>query len=179
MTAGGTVETHKSERFRKTYQEQFNVVRHVLLKFPTLRNDLDDLLHDVFLKFFKHMDQIEVGRERPYLIVAARHTAIDQLRKKNVSRTETESFESDEPREALWESDSHHEMRIQALGKILDEIAETKSDGECFRLFYRDGLSLKEIAQRCDVPAATVATRIARLRDRLKKRLRDQIENLS
>ena len=166
----------KNQRFQQIYMENFKIVRHIFLKFPTLGNNAEDLAQDVFLNFFNHMEKLPEGKERPYLIVSARHAAIDFVKKNRRRKTDLDEFIDHSPSQKLWESDTSHELKVHVVGKLLDEIAAQERGGECFRMFYRDGLSLKEIAAKNGEPIGTVAARVARLRDKFKARLRSHLE---
>jgi RNA polymerase sigma factor (sigma-70 family) len=173
------VSKSKHERFKEAYAENFKVARHVLLKFPTLRNDIDDLLHDVFVKFWNHMDTVPPGKERPYLIVSARNAALDRIKQQNFRKTDPSNFDYEGLATPMWESDANHELRIKIVGQLLDEVAAQERDGESFRQFYRDGKTLREIAEQSGEPLGTVAARVSRLRDKLKARLREHLDNLN
>lgn len=169
------VEMTKDQRFQKIYTNNFKVTRHVLKKFPLTEKDVEDLQHDVFINFYKCMDQVPENHERAFLIVAARNAGIDFIRKKNRHKTDLDSFETREPSQTMWESDPEREIQLQVVGQLLDEVAE-EPGGETFCLYYREGLTLREIAARLQEPTGTIAARVARFREKFKQRLQRKLE---
>lgn len=165
----------KNQRFQKIYTNNFKVTRHVLKKFPLSEKDIEDLQHDVFMNFFRHMDQIPENHEKAFLIVAARNAGIDFIRKKNRQKTDVDTFESREPTSTMWESDPEREIQLQVVGHLLDELAK-EPGGESFCLYYREGLTLKEIAERLQEPQGTIAARVARMREKFRLRLKQKLE---
>ncbi len=145
------------------------------MKFPLAEKDIEDLQHDVFMSFYKHMDQIPENHERAFLIVAARNAGIDFIRKKKRQKTDLDGFEVHEPANTMWHSDPEREIQLQVVGHLLDEIAK-EPGGETFCLYYREGLTLKEIAERLQEPTGTIAARVARMRDKFKQRLNRKLE---
>jgi RNA polymerase sigma-70 factor (ECF subfamily) len=165
----------KHQRFQKIYTNNFKVTRHVLKKFPLTDRDVEDLQHDVFMNFYKHMDQIPENQERAFLIVAARNAGIDFLRKKKRHKTDLDTFEVHEPAKTMWESDPEREIQLQVIGQLLKEV-EKEPGGESFCLYYREGLTLKEIAERLQEPTGTIAARVARMREKFKQRMQRKLE---
>lgn len=169
------VDMTKNQRFQKIYTNNFKVTRHVLKKFPLSDKDIEDLQHDVFMNFWRHMDQIPDNHEKAFLIVAARNAGIDFLRKKTRQKTDLNTFESHEPTGTMWESDPEREIQLQAVGHLLDEVAK-EPGGESFCLYYREGLTLKEIAEKLQEPQGTIAARVARMREKFRQRLQRKLE---
>jgi RNA polymerase sigma-70 factor (ECF subfamily) len=165
----------KHQRFQKIYTNNFKVTRHVLKKFPLSERDIEDLQHDVFMNFYKHMDQIPENHERAFLIVASRNAGIDFIRKKTRQKTDLDTFEVHEPARTMWESDPEREVQLQLVGNLLDEIAK-EPGGETFCLYYREGLTLKEIAEKLQEPTGTIAARVARTREKFKQKLHRKLE---
>jgi RNA polymerase sigma-70 factor (ECF subfamily) len=165
----------KHQRFQKIYTNNFKVTRHVLKKFPLSEKDIEDLQHDVFMKFYKHMDQVPENQERAFLIVSARNAGIDFIRKKTRQKTDPHAFEVHEPTHGMWESNPEREVQLQVVGHLLDEIAK-EPGGETFCLYYREGLTLKEIAEKLQEPTGTIAARVARIREKFKQRLHRKLE---
>ncbi len=165
----------KHQRFQKIYTNNFKVTRHVLKKFPLADKDIEDLQHDVFMNFFKHMDGIPENQERAFLIVAARNAGIDFIRKKKRQKTDLNTFEVHEPSSTMWESDPEREIQLQVVNHLLEEMAK-EPGGESFCLYYREGLTLKEIAERLREPTGTIAARVARMREKFKQRLNRKLE---
>ncbi len=169
------VEMTKHQRFQKIYTNNFKVTRHVLKKFRLTEKDVEDLQHDVFMNFYKCMDQIPENQERSFLIVAARNAGIDFVRKKNRQKTDPDTFEVREPSQSMWASDPERDIQLQVVSQFLDEIAK-EPGGETFCLYYREGLTLKEIAERLQEPTGTIAARVSRFRDKFKQRLQKKLE---
>lgn len=72
------------EQFEKIYNKYYKLVYFIVSKYVGDRFERENLVHDIFLKFYEKQEGVE--NVKYYLARAARSTAIDFLRKeKNIS----------------------------------------------------------------------------------------------
>ena len=126
--------------------------------------DAEDVVQEVFLK------RLTVGaafrdaeHEKAWLIRTTLHRAAD-LRKATARRNVPLE-------EALLASAPEPENQLLAAVRALPE-----KYGAVIHLHYYEGYSLKEIGKLLGLPAATVGTRLARGRERLRQSLKEEIE---
>ncbi len=125
--------------------------------------DAEDAVQEVFLKLLSSPVRFrDAEHEKAWLIRATLHRAGDIRRRaerKNLSLEEADGLQS-----AGWSGTDY----------ILDAVrALPKKYGAVLYLHYYEGYSAKEIGKLLGLPAATVGTRLARGRERLRKSLKE------
>ncbi|MCF2665207.1 RNA polymerase sigma factor [Oscillibacter valericigenes] len=126
--------------------------------------DAEDVVQEVFLKLLTaHPSFRDAEHEKAWLIRTTLHRAADL--RKAASRWNVPL------EEALLASAPELEDRLLAAVRALPE-----KYGAVIHLHYYEGYSLKEIGKLLGLPAATVGTRLARGRERLRQSLKEEIE---
>jgi RNA polymerase sigma-70 factor (ECF subfamily) len=163
-------------RLHEIYRANASFLLYYLRQLKVTPEEADDLLQESFLRLHNNLEKIESGKERSFLITTAKNLVIDRYRKGKTQKTQPVGEAIDPQAEALWVSDPQRDFEVEAVGYLIDEIARSQTGGECFRLFYRDGLSLKEIAEQLDQPIGTVASKVARLRNKFKDIIKHRLQ---
>ncbi|MBR1455899.1 MAG: sigma-70 family RNA polymerase sigma factor [Oscillospiraceae bacterium] len=148
---------------RDLYEEHIQTVYRVAFLYVKNKPDSEDVVQDTFVQLIR---QIQAGKvfdspahERAWLIVTASNTAKNLLRRRYRSDLDL----ADYPELAA---------PAQRRGELLDAICALPDPYKTvIYMFYYEGYSAKEIAGYLGVPAATVRTRLARARKRLKLEL--------
>lgn len=140
----------------------------MLLRLASIRldsvSDAEDAVQDVFLRLLSSPVSFrDAGHEKAWLIRTTLHRASDirrQAEKKNI------------PLEDIGE------MAAPISGNELLEAVRALPErySAVIHLHYYEGYSIKEIGKLLGLPAATVGTRLARGRDKLKQMLKEEIE---
>ena len=126
--------------------------------------DAEDAVQEVFLKLVAARPVFQgPEHEKAWLIRTTLHRAAD-LRKATARRNVPLE-------EALLASAPEPENQLLAAVRALPE-----KYGAVIHLHYYEGYSLKEIGKLLGLPAATVGTRLARGRERLRQSLKEEIE---
>ena len=135
------------------------------------RRDAEDLLHDVFLEVWQKAKDFDAdrGTVRTWLLLRVRSRAIDRIRTLTVARNyamiksepEPES-QTDEPSQAMAGT------QVRRALSTLSEIQRT-----VLELSYFEGLSCREIAERCRVPIGTVKSRLAAALAKLRQEFQE------
>lgn len=148
----------EEQTFRQAVEDHRDVVFRIALTYLRDRADADDVAQDVFLKLLKSDAQFESWEHlRRWLIRVTINECKSLFRKP-------------------WRRVEDIENLADSLSAAQDEIKAVLSDvmrlPERFRvpivLYYYLGFSTSEIAELLHVPAATVRTRLARGRSKLK-----------
>ena len=138
----------------------------MLLKLACTRlpcvSDAEDTVQEVFVKLLKNPVSFrDAGHEKAWLIRATLHRASDIRR-----RAERRSLPLNEVLEAAApESPTDLLQAVQSLPERYSAV---------IHLHYYEGYSIKEIGKLLGLPAATVGTRLARGRERLRKILKEE-----
>ena len=148
----------EEQAFRQAVEDHRDVVFRIALTYLRDRADADDVAQDVFLKLLKNDVQFESWEHlRRWLIRVTINECKSLFRKP-------------------WRRVEDIENLAESLSTAQDETKAVLSDAmrlpERFRipivLYYYLGFSTSEIAELLHVPAATVRTRLARGRSKLK-----------
>lgn len=124
--------------------------------------DAEDVVQEVFLKLLTdHPSFRDAGHEKAWLIRTTLHRASD-LRKSAARKNFPLDAASDVAAPAPDDSLLH---AVRALPEKYSSI---------IHLFYYEGYSIKEIAGLLGLPSATVGTRLARGRERLRQMLEEE-----
>jgi len=174
--------------FMKEKGGLFNFIRRRVL----LKEDAEDILNDVFLRFIENIPEIEIMENiTSWLFTIARNRITDKYRKKKPDIfSDIEIIKSDDD-DSLNLSDiiantgdlPDKELIIKELWKEVEEALDELPDEqkEVFVLTEFEGYSYKEISSMLDVPVNTLLSRkrysVLYLRKKLQK-LYKEIKNV-
>lgn len=128
------------------------VVRRVLQRSLGPRQDVEDLTQDVFLGFYRNVDQVRDPKALKYFLIGiATRLAISHIRKNRV-RNFLRLTDDGELPDRMADADDGPEA-LQRLYALLDTFSAT--DRLAFVLRYIEGLELEEVAQALDVSLST------------------------
>lgn len=161
------------QRFRDAYRAYSQLVIFYLRKLNVSDDQLDDFLQEAFMRLFNNLNSVEEGKEKSFLLVTARNLVIDRYRKEKNRQTTVDSDQLVEAQEGLWRSDPQRDYELEVLGKMIDQFCVDDSY-RAFRMFYLEGRSLQDIANACQEPIGTIASRVSRLRKKFKNFMRSQ-----
>lgn len=125
--------------------------------------DAEDAVQEVFLKVLDRSPRFRDGEHaKAWLIRATLNQASDLRRRRR----------DDAPLdETLTAETAHAEERLDLLAAVR---TLPKAYSGIIHLYYYEGYSIKEIAKLLALPAATVGTRLARGRQRLRELLKEE-----
>jgi RNA polymerase sigma-70 factor (ECF subfamily) len=117
----------------------------------------DDLTQDVLVKIVGSMHRITADHNvRGWVLGIARHTCLDEIRRRQRRRRLQSDFENTRPSVV---ADLGSSVAVQDLVERLDPERR-----DAFVLTQLVGLSYEETAAICDCPVGTVRSRVARAR---------------
>ncbi len=135
------------------------------------RTDAEDLVHDVFLEAWKRVKTYDArrGSVQSWLLLRLRSRAIDRLRRLAMARAHGMFGNAVETKSVSVRNNavsaSDHVIVLRALQKLSEE------QRLVVELSYFEGLTYKEIAERCGVPVGTVKSRLSAAIGKLRKYL--------
>lgn len=132
--------------------------------------DLEELTDDVFLALWQHSDDVYPGKMKSWLAAVARNKGKSYLRAHQVYLPMDEHvlyLPVDTPEDAALEKDLRRRL-LEAVHHM------PKQEKEIFLRYYYEFQSVDEIAERMNIPAGTVKSRLYRGRQRLVKMLQEQ-----
>ena len=159
MVPSGTEET-----ICRLVREYSDMLLHLACTRLDSVSDAEDAVQEVFLRLLSSPVVFrDAGHEKAWLIRTTLHRASDIRRraeKRNVPLEEAAQA-------AVPEAGNELLYAVRAL---------PEKYGAVIHLHYYEGYSIKEIGKLLGLPAATVGTRLARGRDRLRQMLKEEIE---
>ncbi len=148
------------------------------------RDDALDVVQDAFLRFFTTLKRFDVRRPlKPWLYQIVRNRVVDLYRRRRVRRHEPLErggddgpvFEFSDPSVDPERDAARSELRSR-LWRALDELSPKQREIMVLR-DYQD-LAYAEIATALSIPIGTVMSRLHGARQRLRKVLQDDLQNL-
>ena len=138
-----------------------NIMAHALPQ-----EDVEEAVSDSFVALWYHRDEIKTGKLKPWLAAVCRNKAKDALR----------AARADEPLdddllEVAAPGETEESVLRAELGALAREAVDSlgEPDGEIFRRRYFLYQKTGEIADALGMNAATVRTRLARGREKLRE----------
>ena len=126
----------------------------------------EDLVQETFLKAFTHWDDVEdlsTGQCRAWLCKTARNLYIDQVRK--------QARETPAEEEILALASFEEDLSQAAVAQLIARLPD--AERALFTMRYFEGYNSKELGELFSLPPATVRSRLASA----KRRLREWIAN--
>lgn len=161
--------------FRKVFDQYFGLVQFVVRKCGVEEGNREDVVQDVFIKFYESLNSIEGPHKiKSWLCIVARNRAIDKLRA--VSKSDPSLLESLVDENQAYAS-YRREIEVKLVGDLLDAFA-SEPGGLDFKAFYKDGRSVKAIAEANGEAVSTVTTRLTRMRRKFGELIRQRIVEL-
>jgi len=167
----------KALSFREIYESHVGLVQFVLRSFRLSDEERDDLVQDVFLRLHQSISRIDPLKIKGFLSITARNLAIDKVRQSQSRKTEAVGEEISALEGSLWEQNSDRRAVIAVAERFIDEVAR-QPGGECFGLFYKEGLSVRDIAERLGESTGTITSRLSRMRQKFKDDLAKKLDEL-
>ena len=152
---------------KELYQLHYRRIYNTCLRIIGNRMDAEEAMHDVFLKLFDHLDDLQ--DEKAFISwsrsVAVR-TSIDRVRRKNPVFVQLD----DHLPIADEEPDEETELSVEAVKRELNHLPDGYRIVLSMRLF--DECEFEEIAQALQIKESTVRSQFVRGRNQLAKQLR-------
>ena len=142
------------------------VAWRVLALSPATREDLEEVVSDVFLALWAHAEALDPTHVRAWLGTVARNRAVDRLRALTPTLPLLESDPDGSPGPEDLILRREQEMRLLAAVEALEE-----PDRTLFLRYYYENEKLKDVARDLGMNQSTVKTRLHRGRKLLKQKL--------
>jgi len=146
-------------------QEHFRMVWRALRRLGVPEHAVDDSAQEVFLVASRKLATIEEGQERRFLYGVALRVAAN-ARRARAARPEVplgelvdETASSTPSPEALLDRKRARALLDEALEQLPDDLRTA------FVLFELEGCSGPEVAELCEIPLGTAASRLRRARE--------------
>jgi RNA polymerase sigma-70 factor (ECF subfamily) len=156
---------------RRLVQAYFEVVWRVLRRLGVAPDALDDATQQVFLVATRRLDEIDVTRERQYLLGIAVRVASETRR----ARSRRREVADDDADRHVDPTPSPDELLDRKRARaLLDEVlASMPLDlRAAFTMFELEGMSLPEVGAVLGIPTGTATSRLRRAREHFQASVR-------
>lgn len=158
------------ERIAALVRQNYGFVWRLLRRLGLREGDADDAAQQVFLAASARLSDIEPERERSFLYGVALHVGSRARRSQGRRREEPlEAAGEREAREPNAEQMLQQRQARELLDALLDEMPEELR--VVFVLFELEELSTPQIAELCEIPVGTAASRLRRARQDFEERV--------
>ncbi len=149
---------------KKLYEEHYSMMLPVCLRYANDEEEALDILHEGFIKVFRHISKYTVGTSlKAWIKRIMVNTAIDYYRKR--SRRRTEDLDN-----AI--SVSHNAPDVVSLmsaEEILSALQElSPAYRSVFNLYIIEGYSHKEVADKLNISESTSRSNLVKARQKLQ-----------
>jgi RNA polymerase sigma-70 factor, ECF subfamily len=158
------------ERVAALVRAHYAFVWRLLRRLGIGEGDADDAAQQVFLTAARKLGALEGGRERAFLYGVA--LKVGSRARRDLGRRREDPLDTVGEREAHEPNAEQVLERRQAralLDQLLDEMPEDLR--VVFVLFELEELSTPQIAELCEIPAGTAASRLRRAREDFEERV--------
>ena len=150
---------------RKIYEDNYSYMLPVCLRYAIDDNEALDILHEGFIKVFRHISKYTPGTSLTAWIRRIMvNTAIDYYRKQSKRRTTDLDTVYDMTDN---EPDIISEMSAEEILKALQKL--TPSYRTVFNLYVVEGFSHKEIAKELGITESTSRSNLVKARGKLRE----------
>lgn len=157
----------KNERWaqRLVYEEYYNQMLGVCLRYSNNSDDAEDILHDGFIKVFRNIKKYQVGTSLPAWIRRVMvNTSIDHYRK--LTRRRTEDVE--EARSVSFDgADAVSNCTEKEILMAIQDLSPAYRT--VFNMYVIEGYSHREIAEKLGITESTSRSNLVKARGKLKE----------
>ena len=159
-------DAEKQQLFKNVFESCSRRVYSVAFSYMKNRSDSNDVMQEVFLKYYKNMDKLsDCGHIKPWLITVTSNICKNTLRSSWFTRIVSEDDLDTVPYEEDFGEESDLFRSVMRL---------PEKERVPLHLFYYENFSTSEIARMLGVKESTVRVRMMRGREKLKKLYKEE-----
>lgn len=163
------IESRNTDRiekaFEQVYVEYCRLVGYVISKYVAKRNDVEELVNDVFLTFSKEMFRVQFFNIKYYLVTCAKNAAVNFVKRN--SGKETVYLEDIRREDVATISDTAPFWEL--VNNLRTVLSEHETEVVVQHAVY--GYSFVELGQKYQCPPTTVSSTFHRALKKYKKEL--------
>lgn len=152
---------------KKLYEDHYSMMYPVCLRYANDEEEALDILHEGFIKVFRHISKYTIGTSlKAWIKRIMVNTAIDYYRKRSRRRTEdidnAISLSSGDP-------DVVSSMSATEILSALQQLSPGYRS--VFNLYIIEGFSHREVAEKLNISESTSRSNLVKARQKLRKLL--------
>ncbi|MBT8189571.1 MAG: RNA polymerase sigma factor [Saprospiraceae bacterium] len=150
---------------RKLYEDHYAVMLPLCMRYATDSEEAMDILHEGFIKVFRHISKYQVGTSlKAWIKRIMINTAIDFYRKK--SRRRTDNIDNAKS-VSIGGQDAVGRLSEEEIINALQELSPAYRS--VFNLYVIEGHSHKEVAGMLNITESTSRSNLVKARQKLRK----------
>lgn len=135
--------------------------------------DIEEVILDVFLALWKNKDKLDEEKSiKPYIASIAHNLTKKKMTEISADIKLTEIEENVGQPIDDWNEIIDNKLKIKELNNILGDLSD--EDYQIFTLFYYFSNKSREIAKKLDISDMKVKTKLHRIRNKIKKKLKER-----
>lgn len=159
------------ETFTEIYRRYATLILKTVVAQTRDEETAKEICQQTFLSYYKNMDKVEPGMEKPWLLKTAKHLVIDYWRK---GSTQNEILAENDSEEL--QAVNPHDMEKECVNKmfiyeILEDLErENKLWYEVIELLFVEQMDRDEAAKHLGISPAMLRARLYRAKQYLKRK---------
>jgi RNA polymerase sigma-70 factor (ECF subfamily) len=165
--------------FEELFEQYSQKLYHFSLSYLKSELESEDIVQEVFLKIWENRNKIKTGTSfQSYLFTIAFNSIKKSFNKKNrQDKFRTDLFDSLSTENSSLENHPGYEMLLSKLDAAIEQMPERRK--EIFLLRKKDGVPVRDIAEKMNISLKTVENQITEAMNYLKKEFgKDQISGM-
>ena len=151
--------------FEEIYNRYSNLIFFTISQIVDTKEDVEELTQDVFLKFFNNLQKTKIDNIKYYLVVSAKHNAINHLKRKKNEVIYDDNI--------VYAAPNYNDDIIikYEYGELIKEMKKNLEDYEISIIIEHVvyDLTFKEIAEKYKKPLKTILSNYYRAIEKMKK----------
>lgn len=159
-------------RFEALLQENQGILFKVAYSYCAQPNDRDDLIQEICWQLWRSFPKYDESRKfSTWMYRVALNVAISHLRQANRGAPQSLSIDSDEASEIAAPEPVQPDERITELNRLIQQLEPLN---RALLLLYLEEHSYREIAEVLGISETNVATKISRLKQRIRQEMAEK-----
>ena len=159
------------QNFSACYKNYVNLVNHSLRSFSISQQEKEEIVQEVFTRFYLHLEDINPAKAKSWLVITAQNLAKDSFNKHRRSKTDICQDTALSAEVSLWEkTDGLCEKQASTLEKL--EKITSNNSLKTIQAFYFQDKPVKVIAAERKHSVSSVTSALSRERKALLLQLR-------
>ncbi len=162
--------------FAELFRLEYKKLYHYSLQYVKLREVAEEVVNDVFVKFWKYRQTLHtIHNPENYLFIAVRNQSLNHSKK--YSTLHISASEDSGLGELITREDPQFDLESKELRFKLEQVIAQLPD-QCrkiFRLVKEDGLKPRQVAMMLNISTRTVETQLYRAMKRVGQVFFDQL----
>lgn len=164
-----------NREFKSIYDKYSHLLYYIVNKFNVPPQEGDEIVQEAFLRLFKN-PQVPKEKIKSFLVTTTRNLVYDRAKRAETRLVTKNIDDLDDSQPDIKDNEKKcNDTQLSVVSSVVEELSQAKG-GEFFGLFYNDGLSINEIAEKSGCTSSKVKVSIHRFRKKFKDKIKYLLE---